>query len=35
MAAPLRADADAQAGKAAADDEHVGIDDLHGLLLPF
>ena len=28
--APARADGDAQPGEAAADDQHVGIDDLHG-----
>ena len=31
MSAPLRADRDAQAGDAAADHEHVGVDDLHAI----
>ena len=29
VAAPLRADRDAQAGETAADREHIGVDDLH------
>ena len=29
VAAPLGADGDAQAGESAADDQHVGVDDLH------
>ena len=33
VAAALSADADAQPGEAAADHQHVGVDDVHSALL--